>query len=58
MVLSHPITINLLTFFKTGKFDYLKLGKTKEWILNNFPDPDGDFEKEEYLKNHVNIWQY
>jgi hypothetical protein len=30
-----------LEFFRTGKFDYLKLGQTKEWIINNFPDPNG-----------------
>ena len=40
MKLNDPITIDLLQFFKTGKFDYLKLGQTKQWILNNFPDPD------------------
>jgi hypothetical protein len=41
MKLKAPIQINLLEFFKTGKFDYLKLGQTKEWILNNFANPDG-----------------
>lgn len=41
MKLSDTIKIDLLEFFKTGKFDYLKLGLTKEWIINNFPDPDG-----------------
>lgn len=58
MKLAQPISINFLEFFKTGKFDYLKLGQTKEWVLNNFPDPDGDFEKKVYLKNDFNIWQY
>lgn len=41
MKLSTPINIDLLEFFKTGKFDYLELGQNKEWIINNFPDPDG-----------------
>jgi hypothetical protein len=40
MTLLEPIDIDLLAFIKTGKFDYIKLGQTKEWILNNFPDPD------------------
>ena len=40
MTLTEPIDIDLLTFIKTGKFDYIKLGQTKEWIINNFPDPD------------------
>lgn len=59
MKLSSPIEIDFLEFFKTGKFDYLKLGQTKEWILNNFPDPDGDFSKEELIKGKdFNIWTY
>lgn len=40
MKFNHPIAINLLNFIRTGKFDYIKLGQTKAWILNNFPDPD------------------
>ncbi len=59
MKLKEPIRIDFLDFFKTGKFDYLKLGNTKEWILNNFPDPDGNFEKEDLLKGKdFSIWQY
>lgn len=53
MKLIDPINIDLLEFFKTGKFDYLKLGQTKEWILNNFPDPD-DVE----LNYDNPIWSY
>ena len=41
MKLNSRIEINILEFIKTGKFDYLKMGHSKEWILNNFPDPDG-----------------
>jgi hypothetical protein len=54
MKLSDPIKIDLLEFFKTGKFDYLKLGQTKEWILNNFADPD-DLE---YYTSDYPIWHY
>lgn len=54
MKLSDPIKIDLLEFFKTGKFDYLKLGQSKEWIVNNFADPDNS--------DHNNygdpIWRY
>lgn len=41
MKLSHKISIIFLDFFKTGRFDCLKLGQTKEYIVHNFPDPDG-----------------
>ena len=51
MKLKQKIEIDFLEFFKTGRFDYLKLGQTKEWIRNNFPDPDcGGFND--------NIWCY
>ena len=56
MKLKTPIEIDFLEFFKTGKFNCLKLGQTKEWIINNFPNPDcfdADFFTEE-----VNIWTY
>jgi hypothetical protein len=54
MTLTTPIEIDLLTFFKTGKFDYLKVGQTKEWIINNFPDPD-----EVYTNSYDSpIWFY
>ncbi len=56
MKLNQKIHINILEFFKTGRFDYLELGQTKEWIINNFPDPDG-IESGEKIKN-TNIWCY
>ncbi|WP_298544928.1 hypothetical protein [uncultured Aquimarina sp.] len=56
MKLKIPIEIDLLEFFKTGKFDYLKLGQTKEWIINNFPDPD--CYSPDFLTEEVNIWTY
>src|SRR5688572_27353657 len=57
MKLLHTIKIDLLDFFKTGKFDYLKIGKSKEWILNNFPNPDGFEDYREQLLNG-DIWHY
>ena len=56
MTLKEPIEIDFLTFFKTGKFNYIKLGQTKEWILNNFPDPD-NFDNS-FLNEKFNIWTY
>ena len=40
MKLDKKIDVDILDFLKYGKFDYIKLGQTKDWILNNFPDPD------------------
>lgn len=54
MKLSDPIKIDLLEFFKMGKFDYLKLGQSKEWIVNNFPNRD---DAEDYNYNDP-IWRY
>ena len=51
MQLNHKIEIDILDLFKTGRFDYIKIGQTKEWIRHNFPDPD--------LKEFpCKIWQY
>lgn len=57
MNLKEKIKIDFLDFFKFGKFDFIKLGQTKEWILNNFPEPDSRFS-EEMLKNGFDIWTY
>ena len=56
MNFNHKIKIHLLDFFKTGKFDYLQIGKAKEWILNNFPDPD-EFGAGKTLQS-ATIWRY
>jgi hypothetical protein len=56
MKLTYKIPIDLLEFIKSGRFDYIKLGQTKEWILNNFPDPDGFAESPEVSRHP--IWQY
>ena len=41
MQLPRPISIDMLDFLHDGRFDCIEPGQTKEWILNNFPDPDG-----------------
>lgn len=56
MKLPASIKIDFLQFIKHGKFDYIKLGQSKEWILNNFPDPDGF--SEEFLHPQCVIWTY
>jgi hypothetical protein len=56
MQLQHRITIDLLEFIKTGKFDYVKLGQTKQWILTNFPDPD-DYQDSSGVYDNP-IWWY
>ncbi|EHH6118450.1 hypothetical protein J8O47_002069 [Listeria monocytogenes] len=40
MKLNKPVEIEMETFIQKGEFDCIKIGQTKEWILNNFPDPD------------------
>jgi|HigsolmetaAR202D_1030399.scaffolds.fasta_scaffold52343_1 hypothetical protein len=56
MQLEDKIKIDILEFIKTGKFDYIKIGKTKDWILMNFPDPDDAIGAIDVLKN--DIWCY
>jgi hypothetical protein len=51
-MIKHPIKINLKDFFLQGKFDFIKLGKTKEWILQNFPAPD------DVSTGRQDIWRY
>lgn len=56
MKLNNKLTIDLEVFFKTGKFDYVKLGHTKEWIINNFPNPDG-FDRD-FTVYENDVWLY
>ncbi|MBW1295135.1 hypothetical protein [Aquimarina litoralis] len=56
MKMKDKIVIDFKEFFKTGKFDFLKLGKTKEWIIHNFPDPDGFNENPSIYRDP--IWRY
>ena len=59
MKFANPIEISFFDLIKHGKFDYIKLGKTKEWILNNFPNPD-EFEENDnfFMTKKCNIWTY
>ncbi len=43
MQLKYKLHLDFEEFLRDGKFDYIQLGKTKEWIINNFPDPDAPF---------------
>lgn len=56
MKLQTKVHIDLLDFVRNGKFDYIKLGQTKEWIINNFPNPD-DYSNS-FLYSKCNIWTY
>ncbi len=56
MKLKEKIIIDFKEFLSTGKFDFLKHGKTKEWVINNFPDPDGFDDAPEIYKD--DIWCY
>lgn len=56
MKLKEKITIDFKEFLSAGKFDFLKHGKTKEWVINNFPDPDDFDDVPEIYKD--DIWCY
>jgi len=56
MKLKEKIIIDFKEFLSTGKFDFLKHGKTKEWLINNFPDPDEYDDSPEIYKD--DIWFY
>lgn len=56
MKLKEKIIIDFKEFLSTGKFDFLKHGKTKEWVINNFPDPDGFDDSPEIYDD--DIWFY
>ena len=56
MKLRNKLIIDFKVFFSKGQFDYLKIGQTKEWIIHNFPDPDGFDEIPEIYED--NIWTY
>jgi len=49
------IKIDLKKFFKLGEFDFVKLGKTKEWLTYNFPYPD---DHDEDSLESASIWRY
>jgi hypothetical protein len=56
MIFNHKIEIRLLDFIHSGQFDCIKPGQTKEWILSNFPDPDGFTP--DFLRTDYPIWTY
>ncbi|KXX70404.1 hypothetical protein [Flammeovirga sp. SJP92] len=56
MKFEQKIVIDLEEFFCKGQFDFLKLGQTKEWILNNFPNPDGLESNHSIFQDDV--WRY
>ncbi len=56
MKINHPIKIDFKDFILEGKFDYIRPGQTKEWILQNFPAPDYYDGSSERFKD--NIWLY
>lgn len=58
MQLKDKIAINFLEFFKTGEFDCLQLGQSKEYIINNFPDPDGFNGSFMHPRKSGDIWRY
>ncbi len=60
MHLVRPIAIDLREFFRSGRFDYLEVGQTQEWIIHNFPDPD-DFDPADLSPpdgRGMSIWRY
>ncbi len=57
MKLKKPVDVDLYKFVTKGEFDFIETGQTKEWILNNFPDPDriGDMGHSLYIWLYGNI---
>jgi|JI8StandDraft_1071087.scaffolds.fasta_scaffold431877_1 hypothetical protein len=56
MGLREPIHISIYNFIMFGKFDSIKIGQTKEWILNNFPNPDDRIVQKR--GQGFDIWRY
>jgi hypothetical protein len=54
MKINNPIDINFKDFFLDGRFDCIKTGQNKEWILNHFPKPDDESD----MGNNLSIWRY
>ena len=48
------IHIDFLEFIKTGRFNCIKLGQKKDYILNNFPKPNNVWNDE----SENGIWLY
>jgi len=56
MKTKYKISIDLEDFIKSGKFDHLKVGMTKDEVLNVFPEPEDWSNAAYYLSS--NIWRY
>lgn len=54
MELNHRIKISLLDFVKTGRFECVTLGRTKEWMKLNFADPD----YKHHFSKSTSLWGY
>ncbi len=56
--IDRKVEINILAFVKDGKFDVLKTGQTRDWVLNNFPIPDDFDNGESYKHGEFEIFNY
>ncbi len=56
MKFNNKIKVSIKEFFLYGKFDFIELGQSKEWILNNFPNPD-DFGSGNTIQK-AKVWRY
>ncbi len=57
MKMSHPIHISLREFILEGKFDYVEIGQSKEWLKHNFLDPD-DWGPGDKPFEQVTVWRF
>ncbi len=58
MKFNRKITISLFSFVKQGKFNVLKTGQTRGWVLDNFPNPDGFEEGDNWRNGEFEIFSY
>lgn len=59
ITLNHKINIDMFEFIRSGRFDYLKTGMTKEEVLQTIPEPEGWTEsrkKNSMMKS--DCWRY
>ena len=54
MKLNHKIDIDLKAFILNGKFDFVEIGQTQEWLAQNFADPDDRGDGRE----QVELWRF
>lgn len=60
MKMARKIPIDMRDVLRTGRFDCLQIGQTKEIILHNFPDPDawGGSSEQSVIIEGSPIWRY